>query len=301
MNRIIKIGTRRSPLAIIQTNLVIDQIKLSHPEITCQIVPIITSGDLVKNVNLYDIGGKALFLKEIENALINKDVDLAVHSLKDVPCKLPSELAIFAVLEAEDARDVLVCNNYKSIKDLPPSSVVGTSSVRRKVMIERQRPDLKIITFRGNVNSRMKKFLAGNVDATILAYSGLKRLGLFDQQYCHLIDSKEMIPSVGQGIIAIEVRKNDHAMQKICKSINHYPTWELIKIGRSFLEYLDADCRTPIAAYSTYVDDDIHTNFMLANFDGSKMVFHTDISNSQDCKYSLGIKAAKIMLDLQKQ
>jgi hydroxymethylbilane synthase len=301
MKRIIKIGTRRSPLALIQTNLVIDQIKLSYPEITCQIIPIMTSGDLNKDVNLYDIGGKALFLKEIENALINKEIDLAVHSLKDVPCKLPSELLIFAVLEAEDARDVLVCNNYKSIKDLPYATVVGTSSVRRKVMIERQRPDLKIVTFRGNVNSRMKKLLAGDVDATILAYTGLKRLGLFDQQYCHLIDAAEMLPSVGQGIIAIEVRKNDLAIQEICKPINHLATWELIKVGRSFLEYLDADCRTPVAAYSTYVGNNhIHTNFMLANFDGSKMVFHTDISNLQECKYTTGRRVAKIMLDLQK-
>ncbi len=296
MDKIIKIGTRKSPLALIQTELVVSQIKIHYPRINCQIVPIITSGDLVKDRNLYDIGGKALFLKEIENALINKEIDLAVHSLKDVPCKLPRELMICAVLEGEDARDVFVCNNYKSIEELPINSVVGTSSVRRKVLIQSKRPDLKIVTFRGNVDSRIKKFLQKEVDATILAYSGLKRLGLFDQQYCHLIDVKEMLPSVGQGVIAVEVRKNDSKIREICKSINHLKTWQLIKVGRAFLKYLDADCRTPTAAYSQYVGDDIHTDFMLADFEGSKIAFHKTICRPKSCKET-GIQVAKILLN----
>ncbi|WP_341758552.1 hydroxymethylbilane synthase [Candidatus Tisiphia endosymbiont of Ditula angustiorana] len=295
MKKVIKIGTRRSPLALVQTNLVVEQIKIHYPNINCEIVPIITSGDLIKDKNLYDIGGKALFLKEIENALINGEIDLAVHSLKDVPCKLPSELMICAVLESEDARDVFVCLDYKSIEELPFASKVGTSSVRRKVLIQRKRPDLKIVTFRGNVDSRIKKLMQGDVDATILAYSGLKRLGLFDTQYCHLIETKEMLPSVGQGVIAIEIRKNDNKMQEICNKINHFETWELMQAGRAFLEYLDADCKTPIAAYSTYIDNDIHTEFMLSDFDGSKIVFHSDISNPKDCRNS-GIQAAKALM-----
>ncbi|WP_341761399.1 hydroxymethylbilane synthase [Candidatus Tisiphia endosymbiont of Thecophora atra] len=295
MKKVIKIGTRRSPLALVQTNLVVDQIKIHYPNINCEIVPIITSGDLIKDKNLYDIGGKALFLKEIENALINDEIDLAVHSLKDVPCKLPSELMICAVLESEDARDVFVCLDYKSIEELPFASKVGTSSVRRKILIQRKRPDLKIVTFRGNVDSRIKKLMQGDVDATILAYSGLKRLGLFDTQYCHLIETKEMLPSVGQGVIAIEIRKNDNKMQEICNKINHFETWELMQAGRAFLEYLDADCKTPIAAYSTYIGNDILTEFMLSDFDGSKIVFHSDISNPKDCKNS-GIQAAKTLM-----
>ncbi|MFU7500962.1 MAG: hydroxymethylbilane synthase [Candidatus Tisiphia sp.] len=295
MKKVIKIGTRRSPLALVQTNLVVDQIKIHYPNINCEIVPIITSGDLIKDKNLYDIGGKALFLKEIENALINDEIDLAVHSLKDVPCKLPSELMICAVLEREDARDVFVCLDYKSIEELPFASKVGTSSVRRKILIQRKRPDLKIVTFRGNVDSRIKKLMQGDVDATILAYSGLKRLGLFDTQYCHLIETKEMLPPVGQGVIAIEIRKNDNKMQEICNKINHFETWELMQAGRAFLEYLDADCKTPIAAYSTYIGNDILTEFMLSDFDGSKIVFHSDISNPKDCKNS-GIQAAKTLM-----
>ncbi|MDD9335104.1 MAG: hydroxymethylbilane synthase [Rickettsiaceae bacterium] len=295
MKKVIKIGTRRSPLALIQTNLVVDQIKIHYPNIICEIVPIITSGDLIKDKNLYDIGGKALFVKEIENALINGEIDLAVHSLKDVPCKLLSELMICAVLEREDARDVFVCLDYKSIEELPFASKVGTSSVRRKILIQRKRPDLKIVTFRGNVDSRIKKLMQGDVDATILAYSGLKRLGLFNTQYCHLIETKEMLPSVGQGVIAVEIRKNDNKMQEICNKINHLETWELMQAGRAFLEYLDANCKTPIAAYSTYIGNDIHTEFMLSDFDGSKIVFHSDISNSKDCKNS-GIQAAKTLM-----
>ncbi|WP_375332472.1 MULTISPECIES: hydroxymethylbilane synthase [unclassified Candidatus Tisiphia] len=295
MKKVIKIGTRRSPLALVQTNLVVDQIKIHYPNINCEIVPIITSGDLIKDKNLYDIGGKALFLKEIENALINDEIDLAVHSLKDVPCKLPSELMISAVLEREDARDVFVCLDYKSIEELPFASKVGTSSMRRKILIQRKRPDLKIVTFRGNVDSRIKKLMQGDVDATILAYSGLKRLGLFDTQYCHLIETKEMLPPVGQGVIAIEIRKNDNKMQEICNKINHFETWELMQAGRAFLEYLDANCKTPIAAYSTYIGNDILTEFMLSDFDGSKIVFHSDISNPKDCKNS-GIQAAKTLM-----
>ncbi|MCC8415920.1 MAG: hydroxymethylbilane synthase [Rickettsia endosymbiont of Gnoriste bilineata] len=303
MKKVIKIGTRRSTLALIQTGLVIDQIKIHYPQINYEIVPIVTSGDLIKDKNLYDVGGKALFLKEIEAALINEEIDLAVHSFKDVPCKLPSELMICAVLEREDARDVFVCLNYKSIEELPFASIVGTSSVRRKILIQRKRPDLQIVTFRGNVDSRIKKLMQGDVDATILAYSGLKRLGLFDEKYCHLIDIKEMLPSVGQGVIAVEIRKNDNKMQEICNKINHLETWELMKAGRAFLEYLDADCKTPIAAYSTYVysnhlsirDKVIHTEFMLANFDGSKIVFHSETSDSKDAK-NYGIKAAKNMI-----
>ncbi|WP_341764546.1 hydroxymethylbilane synthase [Candidatus Tisiphia endosymbiont of Beris chalybata] len=295
MNKIIRIGTRKSPLALIQTNLVIEQLKTHYPEVNYTIIPIITTGDLIKDRNLYDIGGKALFLKEIEIALIKGEIDLAVHSLKDVPCNLPPELMISAVLEQEDARDVLICKHYKCIEDLPFNSRVGTSSVRRKILMHDKRPDLEIVTFRGNVDTRVKKLLQDEVDATILAYSGLKRLGLFNKQYCHLIDTSKMLPSVGQGIIAIEIRKNDHELQEICNKINHLDTWYLMQIGRAFLQYLDASCQTPVAAYSQYLNGRIYTEFMLANIEGSRIAFHNEISSLKNYK-NTGIKAAKIML-----
>ncbi|ABV84924.1 hydroxymethylbilane synthase [Rickettsia massiliae] len=256
MTNSIRIGTRKSPLALIHTNLVIQQIKQFFPDINCKIVPIITSGDLIQNKPLYDIGGKALFLKEIEQALLDKKIDLAVHSLKDVPGRIPEPLVIAAVLEREDPRDVFVCLKYKSIEELPQNAVIGSSAVRRKAFIQKIRPDLKVTVFRGNVDSRIKKLMTGEVDATILAYTGLKRLEAFNPEYCHLIEYSQMLPCIGQGVIAVEIRKDDNAMLKICNQINHLPTFELIKPERAFLEYLDANCRTPIAAYSQYLDAD---------------------------------------------
>ncbi len=299
MKKVIRIGTRKSQLALIQTNLVIDQLKIHYPNIDYQIVPIITTGDLIKDQNLYDIGGKALFLKEIEIALIKGEIDLAVHSLKDVPCKLPPELVISAVLEREDEREVFICRNYKLIEELPPYSRVGTSSVRRKILIQKKRPDLEIVTFRGNVDTRIKKLLQGEVDATILAYSGLKRLGLFHKQYCHLIDINQMLPAFGQGVIAIEIRKNDPQMQEISNKINHLTTWQLIQIGRAFLEYLDASCKTPVAVYSEYIKQQIYTKFMLATENGSKISYLQRTSTHKNCKI-VGRQAAKIMLNYLK-
>lgn len=292
----IRIGTRKSKLALTQTNLVIEQIKQHFPNINCEIVEITTSGDLIQNKPLYDIGGKALFLKEIEQDLLDKKVDLAVHSLKDVPGIIPEDLSIEAVLEREDSRDVFVCLTHKSIEELPKNAVIGTSSVRRKLCVQRMRPDLEIIVFRGNVDSRINKLINKEVDATILAYAGLKRLDAFNPEYCHLIEHSQMLPCIGQGVIAIEIRKDDHDMIEICKQINHLPTFELIKPERALLEYLDANCRTPIGVYSKYLDNgDIQTNFMLGNLDGSKIAFHTEISNPNTSKES-GIKAAKVML-----
>lgn len=292
----IRIGTRKSKLALTQTNLVIEQIKKHFPNINCKIVEITTSGDLIQNKPLYDIGGKALFLKEIEQVLLDKKVDLAVHSLKDVPGIIPEDLSIEAVLEREDSRDVFVCLTHKSIEELPKNAVIGTSSVRRKLCVQRIRPDLEIVVFRGNVDSRINKLINKEVDATILAYAGLKRLDAFNPEYCHLIEHSQMLPCIGQGVIAIEIRKDDHDMIEICKQINHLPTFELIKPERVLLEYLDANCRTPIGAYSKYLDNgDIQTDFMLGNLDGSKIAFHTEISNPKTSKEA-GIKAAKVML-----
>lgn len=293
----IKIVTRKSPLALTQTNLVIEQIKQYFPTINCEVVPITTSGDLIQNKPLYDIGGKALFLKEIEQALLDKKIDLAVHSLKDVPGRIPEDLMIAAVLEREDPKDVFVCLEYKSIEELPQNAIIGSSAVRRKAFIQKVRPDLQVVVFRGNVDSRIRKLINGEVDATILAYAGLKRLNAFNPKYCHIIELEQMLPCVGQGVIAVEVRKDNSTMLEICRQINHVATFELMKPERAFLEYLDANCRTPIAAYSTYLNDDnIKTDFMLGKLDSSEITFHTEITNIETSKEA-GIKAAKIMLN----
>lgn len=293
----LRVGTRKSALALRQTEIVIDQLKLYYPNIDYQIIPIITTGDLITDRNLCDIGGKALFLKEIEKALLEEQIDLAVHSLKDVPGRMTSGLKIAALLEREDARDVLICQEYKSIAELPFSSVVGTSSVRRKVLLQQKRPDLNVVTFRGNIDSRITKLLKNEVTATILAICGLKRLGLFNAQYCHILEINEMLPAIGQGIIAIETREDDIKLAEICSNINHQSTWNLIQGERAFLEYLDASCRTPIGAYSQYISDspgNIQTNFMLADFDGKIITTHL-VSGKVEQARELGIRAAKTM------
>lgn len=267
----IRIGTRGSKLALIQTNLVISEIIKHYKNADCEIVEIITSGDKITDKNLYDIGGKALFLKEIEEQLLDKKIDIAVHSLKDVPGMLPKGLEISAVLEREDPRDCFVSFKSNSILTLPQNAKIGSSSVRRTIIINQVRPDIEIAAFRGNINTRLEKLKNGQVDGTILAVAGLKRAGLFDDKCCFPIEADFMLPAVGQGIIGIEVRQDDQNMLELCKQINHKPTWDLSIAERSFLTYLDASCKTPMAAYARYENDKILASYMLANEDGSKI------------------------------
>lgn len=291
----IRIGTRKSKLALIQATLVINEILRHYPDSHCEIVPIITSGDLITDRNLYEIGGKALFLKELEQALQENKIDIAVHSLKDVPGRISNEFIIGGVLAREDVRDVLVSPYFSSVSQLPLNAKVGSSSPRRKVLLKKQRSDLDVIPFRGNIDSRLKKLMQSEVAAIILAAAGLKRLGLFDEAYCHIISPEEMLPAAGQGIIALETKANNLKMLEICSKINHQLTWQLIQAERAFLEYLDADCKTPLAAYATMSSSSlIKVDFMLSDFEGSKILFHTESGLLQQAG-ELGIKAAMQM------
>ncbi len=282
---IIKIATRQSKLALIQTNLVVAEIKKYFPKIQCQIVQLITSGDKITDKNLYDIGGKALFLKELEEKLLTCEVDLAVHSLKDVPGILPEGLELGAVLERWDARDCFVSYKYKSFKDLPHQSKIGSSSVRRKVVLQKMRPDLEILPCRGNVNTRLAKLQKGQFDAIILACAGLKRLNLFDKTICFPFAVDELIPSVGQGVVTVEKRINDDKMQEVCNAINHVSTWQIIEAEREYLKYFNASCNTPIAAYASYVDDStIKAKYMYGNFEGSVLNFYEEVGHKDQAK-----------------
>jgi len=292
---LIRIGTRKSKLAKIQTELVIQEIKKHYPQANCQIVPMVTSGDLIADKNLYDVGGKALFLKELESALLQGKIDIAVHSLKDVPGRLPPNLTIEAVLPREDPRDVLVSHKFSSLEELPDKSTIGTSALRRKILLNHIRPDLNIIPLRGNVDSRLKKLAASDLDAIIVAAAGLKRLGLFDDSYCSPISTTQLIPAVGQGVIAVEIIADNQKMLELCHKINHHPTWQIIEAERAFIEYLDADCKTPIAAYAQNHEDNIAINFMMSDFTGSYLLFHKTSGNIKDGK-KLAVEAAKEML-----
>jgi hydroxymethylbilane synthase len=294
----IKIGTRKSNLALIQAQIVIRELKKYYPEMECIIVPVTTTGDKILDKNLYDIGGKALFLKELEEKLLDKTIDIAVHSLKDVPGILPPGLEILAVLEREDYRDCFVSFKYKSIEEMPNGAIIGTSSVRRKVIIEQMRPDLEIVSFRGNVNSRLEKLRDGLVDATILACAGLIRLDLFDPTYCYPIEESVMLPAVGQGVICIEGRKDDDKIRDICKQVNHQLTYYISQAERGILTYLDASCRTPIAGLSYIKDLQLYAKYMLASEDGSQVKYHkivTDIENAEIVGAWAGEKLSKLL------
>lgn len=272
----IRIGTRKSKLALIQTEICINKIKEIYPDISYEVIPITTTGDHITDKNLYDIGGKALFLKELEEALLANKIDIAVHSLKDVPGIVPETFNIAAVLEREDPRDVFISTKYKTIQDLPQGAIIGTSSVRRKVIMQQIRPDLKYVPFRGNVNTRLAKLERGEVDATILAMAGIKRLGIYDANICHPLEPDLMLPACGQGVIAIEIRANDQNMQDLCSKINHVKTYHLIIAERSFLKEADASCDTPIAAYATYLPDGrIEARYMMSNIQGSDIRYTT--------------------------
>lgn len=288
----VRIGTRKSKLALIQTDMVVRELQNKIPEVECEIVPIVTTGDKITNKNLYDIGGKALFLKELEEQLFDGQVDLAVHSLKDVPGVIPENLEIAAVLERDDPRDCFVSYKYKSIEEMPENSVIGSSSVRRKILIGQKRPDIKLVQFRGNINTRMKKLEDGEVDATILACAGLYRGGLFNSKYCYPIDFDEMLPAAGQGIIALEVRSSDAKMKAVCELINHKSTWYLARAERSFMTYLDASCKTPMSAYACYEDNKIKARYMLSDIDGKNIRFTTKICDI-DSADQVGIDAAQ--------
>ena len=301
---LIKIATRQSKLALIQTDLVVSKIKECFPNAVCEIVPVISTGDKITDKNLYDIGGKALFLKELEEKLIAGEVDLAVHSLKDVPGILPPDLELAAVLEREDPRDCFVSHKYKSVQELPRSALVGSSSVRRMAILHKMRPDLEIKQCRGNVQTRLRKLIEEGFDAIILACAGLKRADLFDENFCFPLSVDEMLPAAGQGIIAIEKRVGDDRMAVICAKINHEPTWYLAEAERAFLAYFDASCRTPISSYAVYFDEQtIQARYMYGDeslshpradgdLNDNPLHYHTEIGGKLEAR-EIALRAAK--------
>lgn len=287
----IRIGTRKSKLALIQTKIFINNLISIFPKISYEIIPITTTGDTITDKNLYEIGGKALFLKELEEALLQKKIDIAIHSLKDIPGIISDELKIAAVLKREDPRDVFISTKYKTIKDLPKNAQIGTSSVRRKVIIQNMRPDIKCVTFRGNVNTRLEKLYNEEVDATILAIAGIKRLDAYDNSISYILEPNIMLPACGQGVIALEIRTDDAHMHDLCNQINHLLTYNLIAAERSFLKAADASCDTPIAAYATYLDDGyIKAQYMLSDIEGKNIRYHTAYGSINEAS-DIGIKA----------
>jgi hydroxymethylbilane synthase len=245
----IRIGTRGSPLALAQAREVEDRLKAAHGpgRFAFEVHPIKTTGDRIQDRPLADAGGKGLFTKEIEEALLAGEVDIAVHSMKDMPTVLPSGLTLAAFLPREDVRDALISPKGSCLADLPAGAAVATSSLRRQAQVRYLRPDLRVVPMRGNVETRLRKLAEGAADATLLALAGLKRLGLADRA-AGPVPVEEMLPAVAQGAIGVEIRAADLDIARVLAPLNHEPTALAVSAERVFLAKLEGSCRTPIAA-----------------------------------------------------
>jgi len=268
---VLRIGSRGSPLALAQARAVRDRLAAAHGVDAERIVieAIRTTGDRIQDRPLAEAGGKGLFTKEIEDALLAGTIDLAVHSAKDVPTVLPPGLVLSAFLPREDARDVFISRKAKTLADLATSAVVGTASLRRQAMVKRLRPDLAVITFRGNVETRLRKLDEGQADATLLALAGLKRLGLADIAVT-ILSVDEFLPAVGQGAIAIETRADDAATRALVAAVDDADTACALAAERAFLAVLDGSCRTPIGGHATLAGDRLHFRGLIVRPDGSE-------------------------------
>ena len=256
----IRIGTRGSPLALAQTRLVIDALASAlgwQPDEVAaktRIVTIKTSGDRIQDRPLADVGGKGLFAKELEEALLREEIDCAVHSLKDMPTLLPEGLVLECMLQREDPSDALICKTAATIDALPPRARFATGSVRRQALALNRRPDLQILPLRGNVDTRLARVLCDEADATLLATAGLKRLQKPSHDF-HILAPMDFLPAVAQGAIGIEVRASSHALREILEQINHPQTRIAVSLEREFLSVLDGSCKTPIAGYARQSSD----------------------------------------------
>ena len=268
----LRIGTRGSPMALFQARLVRERLRAAHPELAedsaVELVIIRTTGDRVQNRLLAEIGGKGLFTKEIEEALLDQRIDVAVHSLKDMETALPAGLEIGCVLPRDDPRDALVSRNHASLRELPRSARIGTASLRRRAQLLHERPDLEILPIRGNVDTRLNKLAAGEVDALVLALCGLERLGKAAAA-TEILSPEQMLPAVGQGALAIECRADDTAVKYRLAALNHPDSAACAAAERAMLAALDGSCRTPVAGLATISGDRLALEALLLSADGS--------------------------------
>jgi hydroxymethylbilane synthase len=270
-SRPLRIGTRGSPMALYQAELVGGRLRAAHPALAqegaLELVPIRTTGDRVQTRLLAEIGGKGLFTKEIEEALLDCRIDLAVHSLKDMETFLPPGLAIGGVLKRDDPRDALVARGGAALADLPQGARIGTASLRRRAQLLRRRPDFAIAPIRGNVNTRLGKLDAGEFDALVLALCGLQRLGMANL-VSEVLSAEAMLPAVGQGALAVECRGADDELRQLLAPLHDPATAACVTAERAMLAALDGSCRTPIAGLATIVDDSLRLDALLLSHDG---------------------------------
>jgi hydroxymethylbilane synthase len=292
--RRIRIGTRGSRLALVQTHSVVDAIREKHPEVAVDVEIIETQGDRVLDRPLNAIGDAGVFVKEIETALLEERVDLAVHSMKDLPSTLTSGLALAATTERVDPRDVLVARSVSSLETLPRGGTVATGSLRRRSQLLALRPDLNVLDLRGNVPTRLEKFDRSPWDAILLAGAGLERLGLAARIRSY-IPLESMLPAVGQGAIALETRASDRDLKETVRFLSHAPTERAVVAERSFLARLEGGCRVPIAAYAEFRESSLSLRGYVGAVDGSRHL-RREIEGDASRAESLGLELAEWML-----
>lgn len=291
----LKIATRQSPLALWQAEHIRARLQELHPDLTVELVKFVTQGDKILDTPLAKIGGKGLFVKELEAALLDGRADLAVHSMKDVPMALPEGLTLAVICEREDPLDAFVSNQFEKFADLPQGARVGTSSLRRKSQILKQRPDLQIVDLRGNVGTRLGKLDDGQYDAIILASAGLKRLGL-ENRIRHTIEPNVSLPAVGQGALGLECRADDQEVLALIQPLLHIETDVCVRAERAFNAYLEGGCQVPIAGYATLQDGKIHIEGRVGSVDGQTLL-RAEMTDEAHNAQQLGENLARNLLE----
>jgi len=290
----LRIGTRGSRLALQQSEWVKAQLEARYPDMAVELVKIKTTGDKILDSPLSKIGGKGLFVKEIEDALLEKRVDLAVHSMKDVPAELPGKLYLSTYPEREDPSDALVSVDGLPLDRLPLHARVGTSSLRRGAQLLHVRPDLQLEPLRGNVDTRLRKVESGELHAVILACAGLKRLGLADR-ISQVIPRDQVLPAVGQGALGLEIRRDDAGLAHLLDFLDHGPTRMTVSAERAFLKELEGGCQVPIAGFARLDGDRLSFKGMVAELDGSRL-FREETDGPKDQAEAIGIACARNLL-----
>jgi hydroxymethylbilane synthase len=293
---VLKIGTRGSKLALWQAHWIKTQLNQSIPSLSIEIVVIKTKGDKILDVPLAKVGGKGLFVKEIEEALLDERIDLAVHSMKDMPADLPEGLCIGPIPERENPADVLISRRGLVLSKLKPQSRIGTSSLRRAAQIKHARPDCVIMPLRGNLDTRLKKLETTDLDAIVLAAAGVKRLNL-EKKITQYLDYDLMLPAVGQGALCLEIRRYDREIEKIVSKLNHPITRAVVMGERAFLSTLGGSCQVPVAAFGEINQNSFTLRGLVADIEG-KIIIKDTISGHKDSSENLGIELAQRLLSM---
>ena len=294
MKEILRIATRQSPLALWQANFVKAELEKYHPNLTVELVTMVTKGDVILDTPLAKIGGKGLFVKELELALLEERADIAVHSMKDVPMSFPEGLGLAVICEREDPRDAFVSNHYASLAELPEGAIVGTSSLRRQCQLMAAYSHLTVKSLRGNVGTRLGKLDNGEYDAIILASAGLIRLGM-PERIKSFISVEDSLPAAGQGAVGIETRVNDTRVLNYLAKLNHNPTACCVMAERAMNTRLQGGCQVPIGGFATLNGEELELNALVGSLDGSTIIRASGKAHQRDAE-QLGIRIAEQLL-----